>query len=121
MISQWNHGRGESIVSPAATKRSTVSPAHGSPDPAPLPTRRNTRQNISLGEPQKLAVGDVVLAYYKGQTNREKLVGTIIEISGAASGLYTVEYKKDGEAEVGVPRSMITLAQEQMLNSSPDC
>jgi hypothetical protein len=121
MVSQWNHGRGEPPVPSPATKRSPVSPAHDSPDPEPLPARRNTRQNVSLGEPEKLAIGDVVLAYYKGQTNREKLVGTIIDTSGAAFSLYTVRYKKDGEEEVGVPRSMITLAQEQLLNSSPDC
>jgi hypothetical protein len=97
-------------------KRDKCSPAVGSP---PLMQRKMRSVTLSLGPPAMpvLTKGDIVLAYYGGQTNMEALKATVVEVN--ADGTSTLSYHRDNEIQNNVLREHIKVSREK-LYSSPD-
>lgn len=78
---------------------------------------RSATMNLGLPALPVLAKGDVVLAYYDGQTNMEALKATIVEVN--ADGTSTLSYHRDNEIQNNVLREHIKVSREK-LYSSPD-
>ena len=99
-----------------AKKRDKCSPANGSP---PMEQRKMRSTTMSLGLPALpvLSKGDVVLAYYDGQTDMEALKATVVEVN--ADGTSTLSYHRDNEIQNDVLREHIKVSREK-LYSSPD-
>jgi hypothetical protein len=98
-------------------KRTTTSPAQNSPPVQPT-RRRGRSAGPALGEPRLLQAGDCVLSVFNVAGGGEvKYVAQILEV--LPDEVYKVQYKRGQEVE-NVHRSHISLASEQILNSSPD-
>ena len=109
-------------------KRAQVSPAEGSPDPEPQPSRR-TRQSPRFERlpgavmPTDLQVGDQVRAIYRfSEGGSEKYVGEIMHVEGTGLDARATILYRDNETETDVPRTVITKLppKNRILDNSPE-
>ena len=105
----------------ASKKRPPVSPAEGSPAEEQVTKVRSSPRFSRLpgaAQPPALKIGDRVRAIYRYKEGGvTKYPGEIVDAT-PDNGHFTVHYN-DGDVEEGVPRAVIALVSDKVLDKSP--
>jgi sRNA-binding protein len=105
----------------ASKKRPPVSPAEGSPTEEQVTKVRSSPRFSRLpgaAQPPALKIGDRVRAIYRYKEGGvTKYPGEIVDAT-PDNGHFTVHYN-DGDVEEGVPRAVIALVSDKVLDKSP--